>query len=93
MMGRIGEPVDIANAVVFFLTGVRFDYGTRADCGRWADGLYWTRLARSSAALRNFNPAYVRVGSPRALMDTHFKTLELFAARDNLRLQSQLGPL
>src|SRR5262249_18298315 len=45
MMGRIGEPQDIANAVAF-LAGLGLDYSAGADGGRWPNGLHWTRLDR-----------------------------------------------
>ena len=48
MMGRIGEPEDIANTVLFLPSPEsRLDYGAGADGGRWADGLHWTRLDRA----------------------------------------------
>ncbi len=45
MMGRIGRHRQCGGVPSF--AGVRLDYGTGADGGRWADGLYWSRLART----------------------------------------------
>ena len=51
MMGRIGEPEDVANAVAFLArAGVGLDHGTDAGRGRRADGLHRTRLALGAAA-------------------------------------------
>jgi NAD(P)-dependent dehydrogenase (short-subunit alcohol dehydrogenase family) len=45
MMGRIGEPEDIANAVFLSLARVWLDHGSDVDRGRWTNGLHWTCLA------------------------------------------------
>ena len=51
MMGRIGEPEDIADAVAFLASPEsRLDHGTDADRGRWTDGLHWTCLVVVSAS-------------------------------------------
>ena len=47
MMGRIGEPEDIANHSLLGLSRVRLDHGTDADGGRRTNGLHWTWLGRA----------------------------------------------
>ena len=52
MMGRIGEPEDVADAVVFLASPEsRLDHGTGVDRRRRANGLHRTRLKMSSAFL------------------------------------------
>ena len=52
MMGRIGEPEDIANHSLLGLSRVRLDHGTDADGRRRTNGLHWTRLGRAANLAR-----------------------------------------